>query len=339
MKKKLLGIVSLCLMLAFALALTGCGGQSSSQSSGEAEKKSETAQPEKKAENADKPATIKITDPTGEKEVPFDPQKIAVADLATLDILDNLGLGDRVVGIPKSSSVSYLKEKYTDNDKIANIGSVKELDMEELNKLKPDVIFVGERLRAEIPNIEKIAPTVLYSIDRKAGKMYVEEFKRNLTMFGQIFDKQDETKKYMDEFDGRIADIKSKADGKTAIVGLVTKGNMKTLGPETRCSIISQELGFDNLAKDVSTTHGDSASFELVLEKNPDYLFVLDRDTAINAKDSRSAKDILNNDIINKTKAATEGNIVYLTPDVWYLSEGGITATDIMLKDVESAFK
>ena len=31
-----------------------------------------------------------------------------------------------------------------------------------------------------------------------------------------------------------------------------------------------------------------------------------------------------------------EGNIVYLTPTVWYLAEGGITAMDVMLSDLEA---
>jgi iron complex transport system substrate-binding protein len=33
--------------------------------------------------------------------------------------------------------------------------------------------------------------------------------------------------------------------------------------------------------------------------------------------------------------AYKNGHIVYLTPDVWYLAEGGITATDVMLRDLE----
>jgi iron complex transport system substrate-binding protein len=39
---------------------------------------------------------------------------------------------------------------------------------------------------------------------------------------------------------------------------------------------------------------------------------------------------------VKQTDAYKNGHIVYLTPDVWYLAEGGITATDTMLKDLES---
>ena len=40
-------------------------------------------------------------------EVPFDPQRIAILDMAALDILDSLGLSDRVVGTA-STSLEYL---------------------------------------------------------------------------------------------------------------------------------------------------------------------------------------------------------------------------------------
>ena len=47
------------------------------------------------------------------------------------------------------------------------------------------------------------------------------------------------------------------------------------------------------------------------------------------------SKVVLENDLVKKTKAYQNGNMVSLTPDVWYLSEGGITATELMLQDLE----
>jgi iron complex transport system substrate-binding protein len=45
---------------------------------------------------------------------------------------------------------------------------------------------------------------------------------------------------------------------------------------------------------------------------------------------------VIENDLVKQTSAYRNEHIVYLTPDVWYLAEGGITATDIMLKDLET---
>lgn len=58
-------------------------------------------------ENND-PETITIRALNGSKEevdveVPYNPQRIAILDFAALDAIDNLGLGDRVVGTATTS--------------------------------------------------------------------------------------------------------------------------------------------------------------------------------------------------------------------------------------------
>ena len=75
----------------------------------------------------------------------------------------------------------------------------------------------------------------------------------------------------------------------------------------------------------------------MLLDKNPDYIFVIDRDYARNVEGSKAAKEVMENEIVMKTDAYKNGNIVYLTPDVWYLAEGGVMATDIMISDLEGA--
>lgn len=57
--------------------------------------------------------------------------------------------------------------------------------------------------------------------------------------------------------------------------------------------LIGNEEGLDNLAKDVDTTHGNESSFELLVSLNPDYIFILDRDSTIGAESTSLAQDIL----------------------------------------------
>lgn len=312
MKKFICGILA----AAMTLALAGCAKGT-----------------EETIAATEEPSVVSIDHSLGTTKVPFDPQKIAVLDLAALDIIDVLGVGDRVVGIPKSSSVSYLKS-YVENDKIVNVGSVKEVDMEALNALQPDLIFIGGRLSSEYENISKIAPTISINIDNEAG--YMKSFTQNVNHIASIFGLEEKAVELTSSFDQRIAALNQTASGKKAIVGLVTSGSLSTLGNGSRCSVITNEVGFENAATDVDSTHGDTASFELLLEKDPDYIFILDRDTAINAEGAKVAKEVMENEIVMKTTAYQNGKIIYLTPDVWYLSEGGITATDIMLKDLET---
>ena len=73
------------------------------------------------------------------------------------------------------------------------------------------------------------------------------------------------------------------------------------------------------------------------MDKAPNFIFVLDLDAAIGTDGAKLAQEILENELVMGTDAYKNGNIVYLAlPAVWYTAEGGISALDIMLQDLES---
>ena len=156
----------------------------------------------------------------------------------------------------------------------------------------------------------------------------------------EVMTKENLSAIYQVDFDSRIAALAEFAEGKTAIVGLVTSGGFNVLGNDGRCSMICREVGFENIGVDAeidTATHGNEASFEFVVEKDPDYIFVLDRDAAIQTEGAQLAQEIVENELVKGTRAYTDGHIVYLSsPAVWYTAEGGITALDVMLQDLES---
>ena len=102
-------------------------------------------------------------------------------------------------------------------------------------------------------------------------------------------------------------------------------------------------IGYENIGIDAqidTSTHGNEASFEFVVEKNPDYIFVMDRDAAISTEGAKLAQEIMENELVMQTDAYKNGNVIYLAnPGVWYTAEGGITALDIMLSDLESGLQ
>ena len=288
----------------------------------------------------DAPATVTITSLNAEREpfeleVPYDPQRIAILDMPSLDILDRLGLGDRVVG-SATTTLAYL-QAYVPGDTIANLGTIKEADLEAVMACEPDVIFIGGRLSASYDALSEIAPVVFLSTDTEIG--VVESVRNNATTIASMFGLEAQVDELMAGFDARIEALAAFAEGKNAIVGLCTSGSFNILGSDGRCSIISVEVGFDNLGDgDVTATHGNESSFELVVELDPDYMFVLDRDAAIGTDGAQLAKEIVENELVMDTDVYKDGHIVYLAnPTVWYTAEGGITALDIMLGDLEGA--
>ena len=284
------------------------------------------------------PETVTITSLNAEREpveleVPYDPQRIAILDMPSLDILDRLGLGDRVVG-SATTTLAYL-QAYVPGDTIANLGTIKEADLEAVMACEPDVIFIGGRLSASYDALSEIAPVVFLSTDTEIG--VVESVRNNATTIASMFGLEAQVDELMAGFDARIEALAAFAEGKNAIVGLCTSGSFNILGSDGRCSIISVEIGFDNLGDgDVTATHGNESSFELVVELDPDYMFVLDRDAAIGTDGAQLAKEIVENELVMDTDVYKDGHIVYLAnPTVWYTAEGGITALDIMLGDLE----
>lgn len=338
MKKR---ILTLMLSAAVVFSLAACG--SSSSGAGNSAEDSETTGTESgdaAAEDTPETVTIQSRDASGELtdlEVPYDPERIAILDMACLDILDNLGLGGRVVG-SASTSLDYLQDYVTDEN-ILNLGTIKEADMEAVMECEPDIIFIGGRLSSSYDALSEIAPVVYLATDSEAG--VVESVRTNASTIASIFGLEDKVDSLMADFDSRIAALAEFAEGKTAIVGMCTSGSFNVLGNDGRCSIIGTEIGFDNIGvdSDIDTaTHGNEASFEFIVEKNPEYIFVMDRDAAIGTEGAQLAQDIMENELVMGTDAYKNGKIVYLEhPAVWYTAEGGVTALDIMLQDLEGA--
>ncbi|MDE7352409.1 MAG: ABC transporter substrate-binding protein, partial [Acetatifactor sp.] len=102
----------------------------------------------------------------------------------------------------------------------------------------------------------------------------------------------------------------------------------------------SEGKGGDDSSESTGTTptHGNEVSFEAIVALNPEYIFVMDRDSAISATGAQLAQEIMENELIMKTDAYQNGNLVILeNPGIWYLAEGGITSLGIMLSDLENA--
>ena len=299
-------ITAILLMALMVLSLTACGNQTGKDNNG--------------SEGSTEPTSVTITTLNGQKEetqleVPYNPERIAILDLAALDIIDSIGVGDKVVG--------------------KNLGTIKEADIEAVMECEPDIIFIGGRLSASYDKLSEIAPVVYLATDSSIG--LVESTLKNARTIASIFGKENEVEDKVNQYNSRINNLKSIASGKNALVGMTTSGSFNILGNDGRCSIIGNEIGFNNLGATGNTsTHGNEASFETVVAKNPEYIFVMDRDKAIGKAGTASAKEIVENDLVKSTPAYKNNHIIYLeNPNVWYTAEGGIQALDMMLKDLE----
>lgn len=280
--------------------------------------------------------TVQITDANGEKtEVKKNPKRVVVFDYGVADILKNLGV-DAVVGLPKNGKMPEILSNYSD-DKYTNVGSLKETDFEAVESLNPDLIIIGGRQAEDIDNFKEIAPTVNLEVD---GQDYMNSFKTVVTDLGNLFDKQNEAKKAIDEIEAKIAKVNKTVTekGLTASVVMANEGSISTFSAKSRYGLIYNGLGFAEVDKNIDdSTHGQQVSFEYFLENKSDYVFVVDRG-AVTGKGEAASK-LFDNEVMNKTEVAKNGNIVYLNSVIWYTMTGGIESTNQMIDEIADAVK
>ena len=280
--------------------------------------------------------TVQITDANGEKaEFKKNPKRVVVFDYGVADILKNLGV-DAVVGLPKNGKMPEILSNYSD-DKYTNVGSLKETDFEAVESLNPDLIIIGGRQAEDIDSFKEIAPTVNLAVD---GQDYMNSFKTVVTDLGKLFDKEDEAKKAIDEIEAKIEKVNKtvKEKGLTASVVMANEGNISAFSAKSRYGLIYNGLGFAEVDKNIDdSTHGQQVSFEYFLENKSDYVFVVDRG-AVTGK-GESAKALFDNEVMNKTEVAKNGNVVYLDSVVWYTMTGGIESTKVMIDEISDAIK
>lgn len=275
--------------------------------------------------------TVTVTHVSGETEVTKNPKKVVVFDYGILDALDALEV--EVAGVVKSSLPDYLK-KY-DADDYEAVGGLKEPDMEKIYEMQPDLIIISGRQASYYEELSKIAPTINLNV---SNEDYMGSFTENMNVLGQIFDKEKEVKNKLADVEKSIKNLNEKATEKNVngLITLANDGEFSVYGEGSRFGILHQEFGIKPVDTTIEdSTHGVKSTFEYVVEKNPDYLFVVDRSAVTGG--SKSAKELFENELIKKTDAYKNDNIVYLDAAVWYTAIGGFTSTEKMVDEVSKA--
>ncbi|QQR38185.1 siderophore ABC transporter substrate-binding protein [Devosia rhizoryzae] len=270
-----------------------------------------------------------ISTPQGDVTIARVPEKVLVQDWAVFDDLSAMGVA--VAGVPSSNAPTYLADQIPAD--AIQIGSLFEPDFEGIAAAEADVYFVAARSAAAFETSKDIVPTIDLSVDNTD---IVAGVKANMVKLGDIFDMADHATALNDELDAKLAEVKAAAEGKgTALVLVTNAGKLGVYGPDSRVSWIYNNVGMASALADVADGDhgGDAVSFEFLLEVNPDWVFVVDRDAGT-GENAGSAEALLDNELFNQTTAAKEGQIVYLDPQASYISMHGYQGVMLLLDQV-----
>lgn len=282
--------------------------------------------------------TITVTDALGKEEVPLNPESVVVFDMGVLDTLDTLGV-DAITGVAKGGAVPSYLEKYASDDYVT-VGDLFEPDLEAIPRAEPDLIIVGGRSAAMHDTLEKTfedVPVLDMSVDETS---YLESSRKNIETLASIFEKEQQARDKLAEYDDRIAALRTKAaDAGEGLVLLTSGGEVTAYSLNSRFGFLHQDFGVRPATEqlgDTESRHGEAVSFEFIREADPDLLYVVDRDAAI-GEEGKSAEEILDNALVKKTSAWKNDKVTYVDAEAWYIVVGGLTSLGTLLDDVETS--
>lgn len=157
------------------------------------------------------------------------------------------------------------------------------------------------------------------------GENLVNGLKNSTIALGQIFDKNEEAKQVVADFDKVIENAKSAYNGTDKVMSVIVAGgdigfaaphSGRVWGPMYEIFGWVPAL---EVADSTSDHKGDEVSVEAIAQSNPDWLFVLDRDAATSdAATSAPAKDVITNaPALQKTTAVSKEQIIYAPADTY----------------------
>lgn len=264
--------------------------------------------------------SAEIQTAAGAQEIAEKPNRIAVFDIAAIDTLDALGV--KIDGVSNNLYIDALKQKLGSTEQV---GTLFEPDLEALNALAPELIIVGGRSSTQIEQTSRVAPSIDMTI---WGDDLIDQARQRILDYGKLFEIEEKAQSLVSEFDAKIEETKSAANGKGNALIVMTNGpKISVYGPNSRFGWVHTTLDIPAADPQIDAgEHGDAVSFEFIAEIDPDWLIVVDRAAAIGSNE-QNAKATLDNELISNTKAWQSGQVIYVPSSNVYIAAGGVRST------------
>lgn len=257
--------------------------------------------------------------------------KLVVMDFGALDTIDALGGSETVVAIPKDLVPAYLEKYKTDN--VKRSGDMFKMDMDVINGENPDYIVISGRQGRAQAELQSVAPVINFSA---ANDDFLESAKYNIYAVGKAIEKEAEAKAAWESLNSKLEKSaeKAKASNQTALVLMHNDGNFWISNTSGYATLVHDVLGVKR-AETEEVEKGVQADAAYLTAKNPDIIYIIDRSAAIGQppmkEDHFKATDMADISAVKNDK------VVYLTPQLWYLSGKGLQSFDLQTDEIMQA--
>lgn len=260
-------------------------------------------------------STVSITHANGQTDVPSNPQKTVVLDLALLDIMHAL---DVPVAAVSSGRFSGTLAQYGD-ESVPKVGSMFEPDVEAIRAVDPDLIIAGRRSTKAYSTVADIAPAINLAFDQQNLVESVMETTRTLA---SLYGREDVAERLLEKLDASVTELQQKtAQAGKGLLVFTTGGKLISQGPESRFGVLFTGFGVQPAMTDFPEGKGVVLTAESLQELNPDWIYVIDRDAGL-GRDGTPAQQLLEKAQVMQTTAGKNGQIVYMDATNWYMLDG-----------------
>ncbi|WP_227937566.1 ABC transporter substrate-binding protein [Alkalihalobacillus deserti] len=327
----------LAIMLTFVIFLAGCGNQATE---GEDTSENDTEQTEQQEETETEEEQVaethvrEITHAMGTTTIEGTPKKIVTLYQGATDAA--VALGVTPVGVVESwleqPIYKYLRD---DLEGVPIVGLETQPNLEEIAKLKPDLIIASKLRHEEVyEQLSQIAPTVSHET--------VFEFKETVELMGQAMNQEEKANELLSDWDARVADFQTKVQEKLGDEWPLNVSILNFREDHARiyftgfAGSILAELGFSRPENQQGEEWGIKLTDkESITEMNADvfYMFMGEEEVVQKNYEEWTSHPLW------KNLDAVKADKVYTVDEVTWNMAGGIISANLMLDDIYDRFE
>ncbi len=194
-------------------------------------------------------------------EVPTAPQRIVSLVPSQTELLDDLGIGDRVVGVTK-----FCIHPKSWRSKKAIVGGTKQYHFDKIRALKPDLI-IGNKEENDKAGIEKLAtefPVWMSDIGS------LEDGVEMIKSVGQLVDRNSEASFLAKDIQDSFGTL-SHSNPLPSALYLIWRNPYMAVGRQTFINQMMLYAGFENC---LTESRYPNLTFEQITELNPEYILL-----------------------------------------------------------------
>ncbi|CAH1200527.1 Vitamin B12-binding protein [Paenibacillus plantiphilus] len=263
-------------------------------------------------------AVLTVTDFAG-RQVAFRewPNNIIALTNGETDII--YALGGQLVGRPSSSTP--LADSSA--EQVTQIGSIHEVDLEQITLLRPDVVLGSDPMNTkDIPVLEGIGSKVILTSANS-----VDEIKRQITLFGQLLRKEERAAAINKQIEAEVMEYSklAVADKPRALLIYGAPGTFMAALPNSLSGNILELAGGFNIAADYprlqSYPQYAQMNTERIVEANPQAVFIMTHGKPEEVKQS-FVKEMQTNPAWNNIDAVKQNKVEVLPSDLFGTNPG-----------------